>query len=516
MPYKVCILSAGLGSRMQMYPNLHKSLLPLGNRTVISRILDQFKESTIVVALGYKSSQVRSYLEFFHPDRHFEFVYVDNYDKRGSGPGYSLFCCRHNLNCPFVFTSSDTIVNPSEHDLTPSHDWVGVGLPNWSCGTEYCNFSEDNGFWFGSKQNVYIGMIGVLNYQSFWENLSKPNIVRNEHQVIDGLSSLKPKSKWFNSWIDTGNINSYEYAKSKFSQIVEEKPKETIFIDNGRVAKFFSESKTVENRIKRADLLREYVPTVTRIDDNIYGYSYVDGDLLSNVVDESKMDLFVSFLDKFASDTFPYASFAEDCKYMYRDKIYERVEKHPDKIFLESVKKINGVIVRPIDEILNGIDWETIINKGISVKIHGDLQPENIIITKDRVVLLDWRDSFGNSLVGGDLYYDLGKMYHAIVVNGEMVRKKHFSVSISGEEAIVDIKFRSNLFALKDKMQTFCLKKGLDWHRVELLGILQLINISSMHCGNYSRFLYLFGKLEIEKYYKYFYWGDMWKPVKSF
>jgi hypothetical protein len=30
------------------------------------------------------------------------------------------------------------------------------------------------------------------------------------------------------------------------------------------------------------------------------------------------------------------------------------------------------------------------------------------------ILLIDWRESFGDSLEIGDLYYDLGKLYHAL------------------------------------------------------------------------------------------------------
>ena len=37
-------------------------------------------------------------------------IYIDNYDEVGSGPGYSLLCCKDELQVPFIFTSVDTIV----------------------------------------------------------------------------------------------------------------------------------------------------------------------------------------------------------------------------------------------------------------------------------------------------------------------------------------------------------------------------------------------------------------------
>ena len=50
---KFCILAAGIGSRNDNISGLHKALLPLENRPVISHILDKLDESNeIVIAVG--------------------------------------------------------------------------------------------------------------------------------------------------------------------------------------------------------------------------------------------------------------------------------------------------------------------------------------------------------------------------------------------------------------------------------------------------------------------------------
>ena len=59
---KLCILAAGIGSRNDNISGLHKALLPLENRPVISHILDKLNDDIeIVIALGYKSEQIKSY-----------------------------------------------------------------------------------------------------------------------------------------------------------------------------------------------------------------------------------------------------------------------------------------------------------------------------------------------------------------------------------------------------------------------------------------------------------------------
>ena len=49
-------------------------------------------------------------MNLVHSDKNITYVDVDNYDGVGSGPSYSLLCCKERLQEPFVFTSVDTLV----------------------------------------------------------------------------------------------------------------------------------------------------------------------------------------------------------------------------------------------------------------------------------------------------------------------------------------------------------------------------------------------------------------------
>ena len=62
--FKFCILAAGKGTRNNDVDGLHKALLPLENKPIISHIIDKLDTKIeIVIALGYKSEQIKSYLD---------------------------------------------------------------------------------------------------------------------------------------------------------------------------------------------------------------------------------------------------------------------------------------------------------------------------------------------------------------------------------------------------------------------------------------------------------------------
>ncbi len=70
MKYKVCILAAGAGSRLNNLSSIHKSLLPINERAIISSIIDQFdKKVEIVIAVGSKYQQIQEYLKFAYPNK---------------------------------------------------------------------------------------------------------------------------------------------------------------------------------------------------------------------------------------------------------------------------------------------------------------------------------------------------------------------------------------------------------------------------------------------------------------
>ncbi len=51
MKYKVCILAAGAGSRLNNLSSIHKSLLPINERAIISSIIDQFDKKVEIEIL---------------------------------------------------------------------------------------------------------------------------------------------------------------------------------------------------------------------------------------------------------------------------------------------------------------------------------------------------------------------------------------------------------------------------------------------------------------------------------
>ena len=507
---KFCILAAGRGTRNNNIVGLHKALLPLENKPVISHIIDRLSDVEIVIAVGYKSEQIKTYMNLVHSDKNITYVDVDNFDGVGSGPGYSLLCCKDELQEPFVFTSVDTLVGDDINLMSIDENWLGIAPVDTDDSLNYCLVEGSkylDNLYYGVGDTAYIGMAGIYEYKLFWDSLEKHKIIKDEYQVIHGFDGLEHMKLINFIWYDTGNNESYASTQRVFSNdVVANKSDEVIFVDNGKVVKYFDDSEKSKQRIERTKYLNGTCPEVSVVNKNMYSYDYVQGELFSNITDESIMRNFLDncqenlFIKQEVTDTF-----IDDCIQMYEIKTKERV-KSLSGTSLDRVTNINGVEVEPIEVMLDKINWTEFYQNVIPSYFHGDLQPENIIYDKrkDKFVLIDWRQRFGNSVEIGDVYYDLAKLYHAIMINGQSILKDMFSYSSAGSSVSIEFYVKSNLVYFMDIFKEFCDDNNYDWNNVELLGILQYFNICTLYDnfkdGKYGNFLFLYGKYLLAKF----------------
>jgi GTP:adenosylcobinamide-phosphate guanylyltransferase len=462
---KFCILAAGRGTRNNNVSGLHKALLPLENKPVISHIIDRIGDVEIVIAVGYKSNQIKTYMDLVHSDKKITYVDVDNYEDVGSGPGYSLLCCKDELQEPFVFTSVDTLVGDDINFMSINENWLGIASVDKHESLSYCLVEGSkylDKLYYGSGEKAYIGM--------------------------------------------TGNNESYAETKKVFNNdIVANKSDEAIFIDNGKVVKYFDNEEKVTRRIQRLNYL-DNCPDIKMVNENMYSYDYINGELFSNISDESLMvKLLQDCQKKLWKKSISTDDFLQNCVQMYETKTMERIESLSNTD-LDKIKFINGVEVEPIKKMLNKIDWDSFYTKSIPSQFHGDFQPENILYddVKDEFVLIDWRQQFGTSLEVGDTYYDLAKLYHAILINGQSILSDMFDYKIDSDKANLSFYAKSNLVSFMDIFKNFCDTHEYDWKNVELLGILQYLNICTLYenfkGGRYGVFLFLYGKYLLSKH----------------
>ena len=518
MDYKVCILAAGEGKRMlPLTKNFNKALLPISFKAAISHIIEKFpKEIEIVVAIGYEKEKIIQYLLCAHSDRKIQFVEIDNISGTGSGPGYSLLCCKNYLKVPFIFSSVDTIVQ--EDIPIPDHNWMGISPVKKS--EEYCTVSVIDSLIVrlddkikSNNKEAFIGLAGIKDYNFFFDYLEEDHsLIQNEKQVSNGFRSLIKKKlhpKTF-TWHDIGKIDGYNIAKEKLSKQKElfnfEKKDEYIYFVGNKVIKFFQDKKIVHKRCLRAKELNGLCPSIENETNFFYSYARIEGTTIYNLEKSSVVKTLLQWLNKNLwkrkyLDDKKMSFFEDSCRSFYFTKTIDRLSTYQSKYKLNnSNKSINGEQVDTVSKLISKIDFNWLC-KGIPTKFHGDLQFDNILLTNNGdFALLDWRQDFSGILEYGDMYYDLAKLNGGIYVSYQKIKQNLFTY----EENLDDIKIsvHSDFFLKQSKkiFDNYVKKNNLDIRKIEILTGIIFLNMSPMHHAPFNHFIYHLGRQQIHKW----------------
>lgn len=524
MNYKVCILAAGAGTRMGEFSNhINKAILPINFKGVISHIVEKFpKDVEIVVAVGHKKETVIDYLSLAYPERKFTFVEIDKYIGPGTGPGYSLLQCKNYLQCPFVFFAADTIV--LEDIPIPDHNWFGVAPVKET--EAYCTAKIKNNLVYqlddktkNDNKFAFIGLAGINDYEVFFNSLENDkSVASGEIQVSNGFKGLIEHnlvSIGF-TWFDTGNPENYAKTNENFSagrkfDFSKGKGDEFFYVVNGFIIKFFSNKEIAKNRYDRAvNSLSGLCPKMEGYRGNFYSYKKVGGQTLYNVLNAKIVRDFLQWtkLNLWKKDEEienKQDGFKEICRKFYYDKTMKRLEMFRNKTGVEDGENlINGVSVPALKDLLEKIDWDYITD-GTPSNFHGDLQFDNVLVTRDKIsnlekfILLDWRQDFEGRTDVGDVYYDLSKLYGGTILSYQLIKDGMFHFDMSGSNVYYDFYLKNNLQEAKEELESFIVNNGYDLSKVRTITSLIFLNMSPLHTDPFDLMLYHLGKTILNK-----------------
>ena len=100
-----------------------------------------------------------------------------------------------------------------------------------------------------------------------------------------------------------------------------------------------------------------------------------------------------------------------------------------------------------LSTLLNLIKWQDLA-LGYPGRFHGDFHFENILFNKinKKFKFLDWRQDFGGNINVGDIYYDLAKLLHGMIVSHEVIQKNNFFVKWTDNQILYNIKRKENSY----------------------------------------------------------------------
>ena len=520
--YKVLITTSGLGKRLGNITNYtNKALVKIGDKPAISHIIENYPNTCkFVITIGHFGSHVKQYLHMAYPNIDFTFVDVDLYQGEGSSLLYSMLQAEQYLHEPFIYNTCDTLV---EQTITsPSENWCGVyseedsDVGNYRTVNTTDRVIKINDKGEDSFSKIYIGLSAIHDHKAFWKYAK---IVYNESSNDQSLSDCHVINRMlsehdsvftcqeFETWIDIGNIKKLEFARKQIKSIttpVLDKYEESIYHVGTNIIKFFTDANIVSGRIERSKQLSSSVPTITNYSDNFYSYDFIQGSVLSNTVNDEKMQLFLEWAsNNLWKMTGQSSEMWNKCEDFYFHKTRKRINDFLKSLNLQDEpNKINGIMVPAAHDLLNSIPKQILCTDD-EYCFHGDFILENIIDTNDgNFKLIDWRQDFAGEIKFGDIYYDFSKLNHNLTFNHDVVSKNLFYVENTKNEITVDILTHDKFNDLKTILQTFIIKSGFDYDKVKLLTPLIWINMAPLHAYPLNKFLFYFGKYKLYKAWK--------------
>tara|TARA_R110000851_G_scaffold278575_1_gene431641 strand:- start:13503 stop:15041 length:1539 start_codon:yes stop_codon:yes gene_type:complete len=503
--YKVLITTSGIGSRLgELTDFTNKSLVRIGDKPAISHIIEYYPDDTsFVITLGHFGTYVKEFLELAYPAKDFTFVTVNNFKGTGSSLGHSILQAKYELQCPFIFHASDTVL--TEIDTIPNLD------NNWCAGaykeetSQYRTLRINNGWVdiINEKGELnfdfsYIGLCGIKDYDLFWnrlENLPNKSSLSDVHVINEMLNSVTFNFHKIDNWLDVGNKAELDKTRKYFGSSIKvlDKSNESIYFFKDFVIKFFSDSNINKNRVKRSSILKGLVPNIIDSTLNFYKYKKSEGNLFANSVNENTFTSFLEWSKILLWKPKTTNNFNAKCFNFYIDKTNKRVDQYLDGK-LDIPETINGELIPTINEILSKIDTDWLCN-GIPTQFHGDFILDNVIETSEGFCLIDWRQDFADDLEVGDVYYDLAKLNHNLMVNHDIVDKKLFDASPTNCYILCN----STLLKCREILHNFIIENGYDLKKVEVLSSIIWINMAPLHSYPFNKFLFNFGKYNLYK-----------------
>jgi len=512
MGFTVFIPTAGTGSRLGVLTrDINKSLLSIGTRPILSFSIDQFPfNAKFVIALGHQGHLVKSFLMLAYPQHHFVFVEIDPFEGPGSSLGYTVWNCRSHLQDPFIFCSNDTLTTTKIP--APDHNWMGVALNHGTRGYRSVTSQEGKVTGIHEKEQgplhaqPYIGLAGIKDTDLFWEAMQKAGPEELLMGESLGLRALLGQgiSVYPMDWHDTGNPQALERArdffKSESQPHILEKSGEAIWFVDHSVIKYSKDKEFIRKRVLRAGLLQGYCPPITASTPHMYRYQKIEGEVLSDIITVDLMQDLLAHLKEFWK---PYdlgkeqqAAFERSCFAFYHDKTYERIERfYRVTGRRDGCESINSRSMPLLKELLEKIDWQK-IPQGRAARFHGDCHFENMIYEKKikRFTFLDCRQDFAGELEFGDVYYDLAKLYHGLIVSHEEVFNNRFSISWAKDDIQYFISRKDVHLDCEKELLAFLERNKFDPYKVRVLTALVFLNIAALHHHPYNEFLYCLGK----------------------
>lgn len=224
------IMAGGIGTRLQPLTKiLPKALIPIGEETIIERIIDNFIYwgcEEVYIIINYKGNMIKAYFK----DRRTKYKLHFVQEEKFLGTGGGLFLLRNMINSTFILSNCDILVDTDYECLLKTHRMKSNDITFVSA---YKNIQIP----YGVIQTDVEGNIIELNEKpefSFLTNVGmyvlEPEIIKNMSQnifchITDLAMNYKHQGKKVgvfpisnNAWQDMGQIDEMKNMIKTFEK----------------------------------------------------------------------------------------------------------------------------------------------------------------------------------------------------------------------------------------------------------------------------------------------------------
>ncbi len=459
------------------FGELPTALFPLGNKTMIERLYDKYKDIVDIIYIVVKRKQllINDYIN--SKKLPIRIIELDELRDLGYTIQYGIeFIIRQEPSVDYVYVNfADSLLD--EPIPVDNNDFIyyvtGMSTDEWTYFREKqgkieiildkCLVGWDT--LLGDVSNIFVGVFGFAKPHYFLELLKQYSNVHSDmdtfYQAIFTYSQEYPFTILHSqNWFDVGHSDNY----SKATTSVAARSFNSIEIDEQRgILKKRSENKEklvneirwylrIPNKLQYL-LPRVYDYSLDLTDPYVsmeyYGYhtlheSLVFGDLplVKWQAIFQKLLFAINDMGKFTV-TGERIQFEVALRDIYLQKTFDRLDmmrNEPDfHSFFENTITINGKEYRSLNEYLKMLPQ--LIEKLVVYTftgqfniIHGDLCFANILIedTYDFIRVIDPRGKFGTFDIYGDARYELAKLMHTLEGKYDFIIEDMFDIDVIG------------------------------------------------------------------------------------
>ena len=459
------------------FGELPTALFPLGNKTMIERLYDKYKDIVDVIYIVVKRKQllINDYINSKKLPIHI--IELDELRDLGYTIQYGMeFILGQEPLIDYIYVNfADFLLD--EHVPINNHNFFyyasGMSTDEWTYFKDNngiitdildkCPLSENHQI--SNFSGIFVGLFGFTNPHYFLELLKQYSNVQSDmdtfYQAIFTYSQEYPFTILHSqNWFDVGHSDNY----SKATTSVAARSFNSIEIDEQRgILKKRSENKEklvneirwylrIPNKLQYL-LPRVYDYSLDLTDPYVsmeyYGYhtlheSLVFGDLplVKWQAIFQKLLFAINDMGKFTV-TGERIQFEAALRDIYLQKTFDRLDmmrNEPDfHSFFENTIIINGKEYRSLNEYLKMLPQ--LIEKLVVYTftgqfniIHGDLCFANILIedTYDFIRVIDPRGKFGTFDIYGDARYELAKLMHTLEGKYDFIIEDMFDIDVIG------------------------------------------------------------------------------------